>query len=133
MAGSLNGVPCRSRHPVRYLVVDGNRHKQVIRALPHMHSPLDCRHVEGPASIKKFGILNQSVAALREAFGTTFTEGVFDTRLEQNPPVVVVDRFQQLFEEGLAEVFGGQADGCVHETKAGFEMQREESSQRVGL
>ena len=53
--------------------------------------------------------------------------------LQHDLPVVVVDAFQQFLDVGLAEMFGGYAEGFVHEVKAGLEVQREETPERVGL
>jgi hypothetical protein len=42
--------------------------------------------------------------------------------------IVIVDPVPHLFDNALAEVFGGDAKGRVHEAEAGFEMQCEGSS-----
>ena len=69
MTGSLNWMPYRSRHSVSHVLVDGSRHKEIIQSLPHVDSPFDSCHVESPTPIEEFGVANQPVATLSEAFG----------------------------------------------------------------
>ena len=131
MTGPLNGMPYRSRHSVSHRLVDGSRYKSIIHSLPHVDSPFDCSHVESPVPIEKFTVENEPVATLSEAFGACFAEGGFEIRLKQNLSIVVVDGFPQLLDVGPAEMFGGYANGRVHQAEARFEMQCEKSPQRI--
>jgi hypothetical protein len=58
MAGSLNGMPDRSRHLVSHLFVDGSRDKAIIHSLPDVDSPFDFSHVESPTPIEEFTVAN---------------------------------------------------------------------------
>jgi hypothetical protein len=118
MTGSLNWMPDRARHLVSHLFVDVSRDKSIIHPLPHMDSPFNCSHIEIPTSIEELTVANQPVATLSKAFGAHFAEGGFEIRLKQNLSIVVVNGFPQLFDVGLAEVFGGHAKRRVHEAEA---------------
>ena len=99
-------------------LVDGIRYKSIIQTLPHVDPTADRCNVESPVPIEEFTIANQPVSTMSEAFGACFAEGGFEIRLNQDLSIVIVDGFQQLFEEGPVEVFGGDAKGCVHQSEA---------------
>src|SRR5262245_57796815 len=91
MTGAVHRVPDGSRHLVGHRLVDGVRHQLVVQSLPHMDTPFDGRDVESPTTIEEFGIANQTVTAVREAFGERIEERGFDVRSKQDLAVVVVD------------------------------------------
>ena len=128
MTGALNGMPYRSWHSVGHRLVDGIRYESIVESLPHVDWPFDLRHVESPTPIEEFSITDEPVAAMGDAFGARVTEGSSDSGAQQNLSIVVVDSVPHLFDEGVAEVFGGDAKGRVHEAEAGFETQCEGSS-----
>src|SRR5258707_2660535 len=131
MTGSLDWMPYRTGHSVGHRFVDGIRYKPIIESLPHVDSPLDCCHVESPTPVEEFSVANVSAATLSEAFGACVAEVGSNLRPKQNLSVVIVDGASRLFDEGSAEVFGGDAEARVHEAKGGFETLRQSSPQRV--
>src|SRR6185295_11640474 len=124
-------MPYRPGHSVSHRLVDRIRDKPVLQSLPHMDSPVNRRDIESPTPIEEFSVANQSVTAVREAFGAGVAERRCDLRPKQNLSVIVVDRFPQLFDEAVPKVFGGEAEAGVHEPEARPETQREGSAERV--
>ena len=86
------------------------------------------RSLTGPAHHEDFWLCT------RDALDVVLARNrLHDARLKQDLSIVVVDGFPQILDVGLAEVFGDEANGRIHEAKAGFKMQGEESSQCVDL
>ena len=100
MAGSLDGMPYRSRHSVGHRLVDGFRDKPIIQTLPHVDPTFDRCNVERPTPVEELTIANESVRTMSEAFGACFAEVGFEIRSNQDLSIVVVDGLQQLLEEG---------------------------------
>src|SRR5258708_40057391 len=131
MTGSLDWMPYRRGHSVGHRFVDGIGYKPIVESLPHVDSLFDCCHVESPTPVEEFSVANEPVATVSEAFGACVGESTSNLGPEQDLSVVIVEGASRLVDEGSAEVFGGDAEARVHETKCGFETQRESAPHRV--
>jgi len=131
VARILDWVPDRARHSVGHDLIDVGRHQPVIQALPYVDSTSDHSDIKRPLPVKDFGITNQTVGSLCEAFGGRLHECRFKTGRFEDVSIVWVHSLFQRRVESIGKALGRQIDSRVHQAETRPHVQREKAAELV--